>query len=347
MASPAAYAVFAPKARSIKAQLVQPSLLREILAAESYEEARALLRETPYGERLREEASIEAVQEAAVGVLLSRIYRLARYAPSDSRRLLLAFAREEEIRDALIILRAASEKAGRIPRVPSASHPESIVSRLAREAETAEGVQRLLEALEGSWLKQAARTAHTIAGEARTGEAYTWYATAAGLLEYIEAINTLPQQDRPGVEKILCPIITYKITASLVNAKTLDIPLRALDRIMEKIKTCKFNWKTFKPIYEREVDPESLLATLRDLFPKLKIETKLSRQDALTQARKTALQQARHQAETAYASYPFKPTLTAATGTLIKTEANDIQAALTAKILKLKPEQYETLITTI
>ncbi len=346
MGSPSGYAQLVPKLRFLKAILLPGDTFKELIGAKSVEEATAILRDTPYSEAARA-GDPERVQEEVLRVLISRLRRLERYAPAEARPLLQAFYREEEARDLLVLARAVQEGRGSQVRLPTMGVEGSLLNLISREPEALGSLQRLQELFDKTWVKQYLREATRIAGEAKTGEAYTWYTLALSVLLYVDALKRLDVRERLGVEDIVCPFITYRITNALINAKDMGLPMRTLDRVMEKVEICGFKWKEFRAVYEREVDPQSLLASLKEVFAKLLIDTKLHYSEALEAARKAAYKLATAKALAAYASYPFKPAIVAAAGTLAKIEAMDVQAILSGKLMRLPSEALESLVISL
>ena len=346
MGSPSGYAQLVPKLRFLKASLLPADTYKELIGAKSLEETVAILRDTPYSEAARARDP-EAVQEEVLRVLIERLRRLERYAPSEARLLLQAFYREEEARDLLILARAVQEGRGSRVRLPTARIEGSLLSIIAREPEALGSLQRLQEVFDRTWIKPYLREASRIAGEVKSGEAYTWYTLALSVLLYVDALKKLDVRERLGVENIICPFITYRITNAMTNAKDMGLPMRTLDRVMEKVEICGFKWKEFRAVYEREVDPQSLLAALKEVFAKLLLDTKLHYSEALEAARKAAYKLAASKALSAYASYPFRPAIVAAAGTLAKIEAMDVQAILAGKLMRLPAEALEGLTINI
>lgn len=342
MFRPSKYALATPKLRVLKAKLLTRESLRELYLSPSLEEALAILRDTPYSS-IPVTGNLGGIQSYSLKVFFDRLRAMRRLVPDEAVPVLEAFAREEEARDALAILRAVYE--GReLPLIPTAHIEGTVAWRLRRDQEALLSTQRLLEALDRTWLKPYARAAVALAQELRSPSPITWMALAAAVREYQSALSQYKGMDRLSLEAILCPYIQYKVLQSLVNAKLLGIPPRALDRILGGLESCRLAWPVLRTSYEREPGPQELLVSARELFHLLRVDPRKPYTEALEEARREALKLSAIEALAAFAGYPFTPVLAAASAMLAKIEMINVVTILTGIQARLKPDEISEML---
>ena len=344
MNRPARYARAVPRLRAMKARLLQREALREVMLSPTYEEALTLLRDTPY-QAITAASSPSTIQAVALGIFAERALRARKMLPEEAHPVVDAFMREEEARDVLAILRSIYE--GRtLPYIPTASVEGTLAWRIRRDPDILVSTQRLAEFLDRTWMKPYARLALRLAQEARSPEPITWASLPASLGEYSRAVEPFGGADRRGLEAVLCPYIEYKAAASLVNAKMIGIPPRAIARLLEAREACGIPWAELRQVYEREPGPQEVLYSLRELLPQLRVDTKLPLSQALEQARREALSRSGRAAQAAFGGYPFTPVLAAAALMLAKIEMINVTTILTGIRARLKPDEIGELLIT-
>ncbi|MCE4628367.1 MAG: V-type ATPase subunit [Desulfurococcales archaeon] len=342
MLRPSRYALVTPKLRVLKAKLLTRESLRELYLSPSLEEALAILRDTPYSS-IPVTGNLGGIQSYALKVFFDRLKAVKKLVPTEALPILEAFAREEEARDALAILRAVYE-GKELPLIPTARIEGTIAWRLRHDQEALISTQRLLEALDKTWMKPYSRAAAALAQEMRSPSPITWMALAAAVKEYQVALEKYKGMDRLGLESIVCPYLQYKVLQSLVNAKLLGIPPRALDRILGGVESCRLAWTPLRAAYEREPGPQELLVSTRELFPLLRIDARKPYNEALEDARREALKQSAREALMAFAGYPFTPVLAGATAMLAKIEMINVVTILTGIQARLKPDEISEML---
>jgi vacuolar-type H+-ATPase subunit C/Vma6 len=336
------YAKVTPKLRVIKSRMLPRETLREILLSPNLEEASTLLKDTEYSE-ISGATAPSTIQSITLKVFFERLFTMEKALPKEAKQIPRAFAREEEAKDVLAIMKAVYE-GKQLPLLPTAGIPGTIAFIVKRDPETLVSMQRLQEFLARTWFKKYAQSSLRLANEVRSPEVFSWYATAVSLTEYTLSLQGLGRRDRRGVEQILCPYLEYKFVSTLANAKTLGISVRILDRIIGDLRACGTSWRELRNVYEREPGAQEILSALREEFPALALDTKLSVEQALEQARKTALKNSAAKAGAAYSGYPFTPVLAAAAAMLSKIEYLDLTTILTGILLKIPPDELESLL---
>ncbi|MCE4625971.1 MAG: V-type ATPase subunit [Desulfurococcales archaeon] len=341
MPGPGRYAKTVPKLRTLKASLLTHEQLRELSLSPSLDDASALLRDTPYSE-VSSATMPSTIQTIALKAYFGRAQRILKVLPEGDQQLVLAFLREDEIKDLLAIMRSIYTGT-HLPLLPTASIEGTLTGRIRKDPEALVSMQRLLEALDRSWFKSYARQINRIAQEMKTAEVFTWYSAPASLQEYTNAIAALPRRKRREAEALLCPVLEYKIASTMVNGKALRIPLRIMDRIMRDLNVCGATWDDLRQVYEREPGPQEVLSSLRELLPRLRLEAKQGFEVELEAARRRAWREAYRRANAAYSGYPFTPTLVLAAMILAKAEYMDVTTILTGVLLKMKPDEIQEL----
>ncbi len=327
----------------MKASLIPVEIYKEMVASPSIDEALAALRDTPYLEVIKSKTP-SFIQSGILEVFFDRARRIEKYAPKEALPLVQAFYREEEAKDALVIMRTVYEGRSELPILPTGSIQGTLAFKVKKEPEVLVSLQRLVELFDRTWFKPYAREAQRLAGELRSSEIFSWYPLVVSIILYSTALDKVSKRSRRGVERVLCPYLQYKIAGSLSNAKALDLPVRQLDRIYGDLDICGFKWSVFRTAYEREPGVSELLVALRDYMPKLGIDPKKPYQQALEEARKIALKQSLSNSIAAFNGYPFDPALIAASLMLAKIEAFDLTTILTSMSLRLSFDEYKDLI---
>ncbi len=345
MPGPGKYAKAVPLLRVMKASLLTRETIRELSLSPSLDEASTLLRDTPYSD-ITSATQPSSVQAIALKTFFARMQKALRVLPKEAATIINAFLKEEEARDILAAMRSIAE-GKHLPLLPTASIPGTIPFQIRREPELAVSLQRLVEFLSKTWFKKYAFHAQRLAAETRSIEVYTWMAPTIGLVELSAALNTLKGLERKKVERIICPYLSYKIVASLVNAKALRIPVRILDRILGDLRGCGVTWEPLRGVYEREPGPQEVLSYLREVFPNLELDPKLPYNEALEQARLRALKESGRRAWGVYAGYPFTPALAAAAAMLAKIEMLDVTTVITGIMLKLPPDEIQEMLISL
>ncbi len=332
------YAVFVPKARTLRARILQEERIREVIAQPGLEEALNLLRDTMYSEALQYKRP-DLIQAALIRNYATVIDRLAKATPRQAVPLIEAFRRDLEARDLAAIASSVARGTPVDPHdYPMAGVEGSLIHRLVRDQEALGSMQRLVEALRGSWAEEYSQLMLRLSQE---GLGLEWLGLAISAREYSKALSLLdPRMGRKTASRILCPLIKWRITASLIQAKREGIPARHLDHVYADVPDCKVKWRKVRLVYEREPGIEGLVASLREVIPGIQLESSKDIQEALAQARAEARKKAKEEALKAFQGYPFHSGLVAATLTLLLIDLEDLSTILTGLSLGLSPEEY-------
>jgi vacuolar-type H+-ATPase subunit C/Vma6 len=338
------YAKTVPRIRAVKSRLVRADLYRELIAS-TPDDILTLLRDSPYTSYIQHPKP-ENIQNGSMRVFFERAELVYRYSPKEAKPLAAAFMREEEAKDALIVMRQVYEGKPELPLLPTSSIKDTIAFKIRREPEVLASMQRLGELLEKTWFKPYYRKALRVAQETKSPEIFNWMTLAASSDLYANALSAI-RSGKNWVEKIICPFLRYKLAASMANAKAIGLQARSIERVLGEVDVCGFSWRDFRAIYEREPGVGELLVSLKEVFPDLNIDAKLDYQLALEQARKTAYRRSKKYAEAMFSSYPFQPAIVAAILTLAKIELYDIVTIMTSIGLGLKSDDFFGLLISL
>ena len=333
------YAVLVPKLRMLKSRLVKEDRIREVIAQPSIEEAAPLLKDSIYQEALQYRDP-EQIQATIVRVFYREAARLQRYAPPGAFRLIEAFRRDLESRD--LFTAAAMIEAGRseIISLPTARVPGTLLDKIRQEPEALTSISRLAESLRKTWAYPYLSLAQRLMQE-HGASILSWMPLAVSAREYGEALDLLdPRLGKKSAAQVLCPVLEWRLAAAMINAKRLALPTRILDQILADISACRFRWRTARQVYEREPGVDGLMASLREVLPRVKLDPSRDPVEALEEARVAARSRAKQAALSVFHGYPFHAGLLAAGLMLLLLEAEDLSTILTGIGLGLKPEEY-------
>jgi hypothetical protein len=164
--------------------------------------------------------------------------------------------------------------------------------------------------------------------------AITWYHLPFTSKFYSTAVSRIPRRERHGVERIVCPLVEYRLAASLIQAKEIGISLKTLDSILGGLRVCGVDWSILRVEYEREPDSTTLAAALKPLFPDLSLEGK-STTEILASAMRSYREVALRRSMSAFAGYPFQAKLPVATAMLLKLQVEDVRSMISAMKLRI------------
>ncbi|MDP8003007.1 MAG: V-type ATPase subunit [Caldisphaera sp.] len=343
MGNPSTYAQVVPRLRYLKSTLIHSDKIREL--SPPITDIYASLRETKYKSVSETKNSEEAEKEVIKQFYLS-IDDISSFVPKEAINLTLAFAREDEIHDALIILRSIVD--GReVSRgnLLSLLWSQSSLNKILAEPDSTAGIQRFVElSVNYKHIYNPLKEALNLFNESKDTNVITWYYLAAISNLYSDSLNDLSGIDKDYTQRIICPIMEGRIALGLIQASMLKLPLRILDLALSKINICNISWLKVSSIYERESsDPIALGTSLKDLFKYITIEGR-KEIEIMESIRKSSALVAKRNSEIAYQSYPFSPSLIASSLTLLKFEVNNIRSIITSSYLKLNKDEYEPLL---
>ncbi len=341
MIKPLSYAEILPKLRILKSKLLTPDKARELLSTSTIEDALAVLRDTMYAVA-SEARSVEGATVALVNLFFSIARGLEAHAPSDAKQFIKAFMGDEELRDALIALQRAYLGKPGVYELPTYRVEGSLLRRIAQDPEAIANPHRFVEAAQDTWARSFILRVSELYNEAKEARVVSWYHLPSSIKLYASAMEKLDSVSRRNVERILCPMIHYRIASALLQAKASNFDARILDRVMEGLKACGVNWAQLRLVYEREPSPQDLAVSLRDLLRRVRLEGK-DYIEALESARRSYRVESKMSALAAYASYPYNPALVVAALMLVKLDIEDVKTALTSISLRLKPDEYAVL----
>ena len=336
---PGAYAKVVPRVRALIPRLAGEDRVREILSQPGIEEALGFLRDTVYAEGLQAEPPW-LLQARILGALYRRALLLASLSPPEAATLARAFVGEDEARDAFTLLEMLEAGEPRVEELPTAYTEGTLLYRARRDPEIAATTQRLQEYLSETWLAPYLSLAQRLRGELGP-YALRVAGAVAGVSAYLEAIEGLdPRFGAPWASRILCPLLSWRITAILLALKERGAASRTVAQLFPKSRWCRLAPSRIRSVYEREQDPRGLAASIREAAPYApQIDQSKPLQEALGEARREARARARRAARAVLQSYPFHAGLIAGGLTLLKLDAEDLATVLTGLRLGMDPER--------
>jgi len=344
LGSPSIYAQIVPRLRYLKSTLISPDKIREL--SPQLIDIYASLRETKY-KTVSETKNVQDAEREIMKRFYSAVDEISRYTPKEAVNLTLAFAREDEINDSLLILRSMAEgKEVDKSNLTSLIWSQSSLSKILAEPDSLAGIQRYLEmSLKYKHIYNVLKDAYAYYNELKDSSVITWYSLSATSNLYYNSFSDLNTIDKGYVSKTLCPIIEGKIALGLIQASLLKIPIRIIEVSFNKINACNISWNKISYIYERESsDPIALATSLRDHFKYVKIEGK-KEDEIMNSIRKSSNLSAKRNSEAVFQSYPFSPSLISAALILLKQEVNNIKTIVSSAYLNLNKDEYEQLLT--
>jgi len=335
----AAYAKLAPAARVAKTLIPALERIRDAASAADLQEALTVLRE--YVPGLSEARRPGEVEEALYSWLGSLALHLSKLAPEGAGDALLAFALDDVALDMLAILEAV-ESGSRPPRPATASIEWAPTALIARDPEAASSVDRVLDVAKPfkplhralSWAVEAARAA-------REPRVYTLAHPAVSYIIYTQPLGGLDADSARWVSRIVCPMLRHRAARAAAQAVLQGLEPRVVAAAIPPIRDpyCRIPWGGLRELAEREVEEDQLLAGLRQLLPDQGLEGR-SIVEALEASYRRAREAVRAAALQAFESYPLHLGLAVAALALARLSLESMRAILTAKALRLKPEQY-------
>ena len=343
MGSPADYAKVVPRLRALKARLASDEKFRELATVAKIDDALAIVRETMYSRAL-EAKTLYGMQERMMAIFWENVSPLRELLPEKSRLVVEAFLRDEELKDLLVILARILQGKPSIWGVPTARIEGTLTRRIASDPEAVASQTGFLEALKGSWARELVEDALQAYRETGDPAAVVWSHTPLSAMAYSQALKSLDPSDRIGAERILCPIIEYKLVSSLVQAKGMGLEPRVVDRLLSGISQCGIEWRLYRQAYDREPGPLELATSLRELARIVKLDGR-NLEEVMESARRSFRLALKRACMAAYSAYPFTPALAAAGVALLRVNMEDMLAALQSIMLGLKADEYSSIMT--
>ncbi len=343
LGSPSTYAQIVPRLRYLKSTLISPDKIRELTPPLT--DIYAYLRETRY-KAVSETKSAQDAEKEIMKRFYSAVDEISSFTPKEAVNLALAFAREDEINDSLLVLRSIAEgKEVDKNNLTSLLWSQSSLNKILAEPDSLAGIQRYLEiSLKYKHIYNALKDAYSYFNELKDSSVITWYSLSATSNLYYDSFSDLNSIDKNYVSKTLCPIIEGKIALGLIQASLLKIPARIIELSFSKINACNILWNKISSIYEREsADPIALSTSLRDHFKYIKIEGK-KEEEIMDSIRKSSNLSAKRSSEAAFQSYPFSPSLISAALILLKQEVSNLKTIISSAYLRLNKDEYEQLL---
>ncbi|MCE4612388.1 MAG: V-type ATPase subunit [Desulfurococcales archaeon] len=343
MGSPADYAKVVPRLRALKARLVGDDKFRELAAVAKIDDALAIVRETMYSRAL-EAKTLYGMQERMMAIFWENASPLKELLPERSRLIVEAFLREEELKDLLVMLARIVQGRPSIWGLPTARIEGTLAKRVASDPEAVSSQTGFLDAVKDSWAGRPVEEALQAYRETGDPAAILWSHTPLSAAAYSQALKSLDPGDRIGAERVLCPIIEYKLVSSLIQAKSMDLEPRVVDRLLSGISQCGIEWKLYRQAYDREPGPLELATSLRELAKVVRLDGR-GMDEIMESARRSFKLSLKRACAAAYSAYPFTPALAAAGVALLRINMEDMLAALQSIILGLKADEYAQAMT--
>jgi hypothetical protein len=335
------YARLIPAARVAKTLVPPPERLRDAGAAADFREALSAFRD--YVPGLADARSPQEASRALYTWLAGLALHLSKQAPPQAREAILAFALDDVALDMLMAMEAL-ESGSKPPSLPTAAAAWTPTARLEREPELASSPERMLEAARRfralhealTWALQAAR-------QARSPRVYTLAHPAVSFMLYTLPLERLDPASRAWISRIVCPILAHRAARAAAQQVLQGVDPRAAAQAIPRIRDpyCRIPWRALREAVEREAFEEQVLATLRQLLPTIGVEGR-SLHEALEASLASVRRQVREAALAALTSDPFHAGVAAASLALARLALEEVRGVLTAKALRLQPDEYTT-----
>ncbi|MEB3773563.1 MAG: V-type ATPase subunit [Desulfurococcales archaeon] len=339
MAGPASYARLVPKIRVMKSQLLTQDRYREMMASSELKDALSQLRDSLYSEAA-DAANLEVAIRILETLYFKYLDKLARESPEEVLRVINAFRMDYELRDVLSAMQRVAIGSPGFMEYPTYYIDGSILKMLSQDPEAQTSVTRFLDAIQGTWAYTYADMAVQLYNETKNPQLISWIHLPASIELYSSVLEELRD---PALQGILCPLIEYKISASLIQAKLSEIESRIITRLISRVKSCGVDASLLRQMYEREATPQDLASSLREALKYVRPEGE-DLGAILHSARMSLKAALKRGVERAFQGYPFSPAIAAAGAVMLRFEVENIIAILSSIELKLKVDEYSKIL---
>ncbi|MCE4602225.1 MAG: V-type ATPase subunit [Desulfurococcales archaeon] len=340
MGGPSSYAQAIPKARILKATLLTPDKVKEMIATPDFKDAIAQLRDSLYTQA-SEASTIEEATRQLETAYMKILARLERASPPDGSEVVAAFRRDYELRDILTALQRVIVGSPGLYELPSYHVENSLLRRITQDPEALASHTRFIEALEATWAHRYLVLADKIYRDTRNPMLVSWAHLYGSLDMYTAQLSEHSHVDT--LHRVICPIVEQRVAHSLIQAKVGGIDSKLVEQLIAPARRCGLDIMQLRQAYDREAIAEDLAASVRDLFKYVRLEGNTVG-EILSSIRRTSRMALKTAVRIAFESYPFTPAIVAAASAMIRIEVEDVNAILTSISMRLKPDEYSNLL---
>ncbi|MEM1873344.1 MAG: V-type ATPase subunit [Acidilobaceae archaeon] len=321
-------------ARALKARLLRPEVLRELALAKDFDEAVSVLGESLYPEA-REAKNLLQAQMAVWRGYFRSVYKLAQACPQHLREVALLFAREEELKDLMIIAHKVRYRLPLQERLPSMFY-ETLAYSLSREPEKLLSIDSLLDAIRDTWAHSYLAEALSLVEEHRIETPLYTLSALYTVRMYSETLEPLSSLDLRDLEVIVCPKLEPLLFSGLIHSKAYGIPVDAVKAILKPLSICGWRVGDLVEAYSRALDFRVLAEELSKSMGVRVVGETLD--EVLASILIGGGRRLRRIAYKVMAGDPYRPAFIIAPLALLKLEVEDVLLILASKVYKVKPE---------
>ncbi len=327
--------------RVLKSEILTEDRLKDLANAKDLGEVISSLRDSPYSS-LSEAKSLDDALRETFKIYIKRVRKISRLAPKEINELVLAFIREEVLRDSISLLVASTYgNVVNIRRLMSYIIEDSPLKLIEQDPESLKNPQRLADLLSTErWLKPYIEMALDLI-QKNKGVAISNFITSSSIIDlYSRSLmnSKLSRKELEEVKDSLCPRLRLVSISSVLEASVMEVPPKTLQDTKPKHDLCN-TWQRFLMVYEREQEFEALVNNIKRELSYFNLEgSKFN--EILENARISALRKLRDLASNSYTGYPLSARLVIAALNLIRLEYESLKIVLSAISLGLRPEEY-------
>ncbi len=328
--------------RVLKSELLTEEKLKDIMEISVLEEALNSLRETPYAS-VAEAHDLDEALRIAFSVYAERIRKIAKFSPKELKNYVLAFIREDMLRDIMSVIAASILKSPIEPKsLVTYVLEDSPLRLIEQDPESLKNPQRLTEILSSdTWLRPYLEKVLEVVQKGKDIKALNFLSSSFVIDIYSDIMRTtkLNINEINEAKKVLCPKLYITSLSAVLEASISNISPKTLREVSPRSDICKA-WTKVVSIYEREQEFEALTNSLKRELRDIAIEGETFN-IILINARLNALKKVKKESLASYTGYPFSIKLLTGALTLLRLEYDTLKVILSAIDLGLKPEEYE------
>ncbi len=326
----------------LKVELLTEEKIKDLMEASSLDEALGSLRETSYA-TVADAHNLDEALKVLFLTYAQRVRKIAKFSPKVLESLVLAFIREDMLKDVMSVIGTSLLGGSVEPKsLITYNIEESPLRAIEQDPESVKNYQRLIELLSSrNWLKPYLNKILEIVQKGRDIKSLNLLSSSLTIELYSDALekNIRNMRDLEEAKKILCPRFYIISLGAVLESSILNNPPKTLSEVSPLRDSCKA-WSKVLKIYEREQEFEALVNSLKRELENVSIEGETF-DEVLVNARISVLKKIKKEALVSYSGYPFSLKLLLGALNLLRLEYEIIKMILSAISLGLKPEEYE------
>jgi len=326
----------------LRVELLTEEKIKDLMESPSLDDALGSLRETPYA-AVADAHNLDEALKALFNIYAQRVKKIAKFSPKDLESLVLAFIREDMLKDVMSVIGTSLLGGSVDPKGLVTYNIEGSPLRvIEQDPESLKNYQRLIELLSlKSWLKPYLNKTLEIVQKGRDIKSLNLLSSSLVIELYSDALekNLRSMRDLEEAKKILCPRFYIISLSAVLESSILNIVPKMLSEVSPLRDSCKAWFKVLK-IYEREQEFEALVNSLKREIESIPIEGETF-DEVLVNARIGVLKKIKREALTSYLGYPFSLKLLLGALNFLRLEYDIIKIILSAISFGLRSEEYE------